>query len=113
MFSPTTPVAFAGPLLWGAGTALGFPVGISAAADEPRAAAGRVGVVSSIGYWAFLGGPPLIGYLGDQHGVLGRSSSASSHSRPRSSSRATCGRCRPTPPKPRVGHNPDATEELR
>ena len=70
VFSPTTPVAFAGLLLWGAGTALGFPVGISAAADEPRAAAGRVGVVSSIGYWAFLGGPPLIGYLGDQHGVL-------------------------------------------
>ena len=77
MFSPTTPVAFAGLLLWGAGTALGFPVGISAAADDPRAAAGRVGVVSSIGYWAFLGGPPLIGYLGDQT-CCGRSSSASS-----------------------------------
>jgi predicted MFS family arabinose efflux permease len=70
VFSPTTPVAFAGLLLWGAGTALGFPVGISAAADAPRAAAGRVGVVSSIGYWAFLGGPPLIGHLGDRHGVL-------------------------------------------
>jgi predicted MFS family arabinose efflux permease len=70
VFSPTTPVAFAGLLLWGAGTALGFPVGISAAAEDPRAAAGRVGVVSSIGYWAFLGGPPLIGYLGDRDGVL-------------------------------------------
>ena len=36
----------------------------------PQAAAGRVGVVSSIGYWAFLGGPPLIGYLGDRETVL-------------------------------------------
>jgi cyanate permease len=57
-------------VLWGVGTALGFPVGISAAADDPDAAAGRVGVVSSIGYWAFLAGPPLIGYLGNHHGVL-------------------------------------------
>jgi MFS family permease len=70
VFSPTTPVAFAGLVLWGVGTALGFPVGISAAADDPDAAAGRVGVVSSVGYWAFLAGPPLIGYLGDRHGVL-------------------------------------------
>ncbi len=70
VLSPGTPTAFAGLALWGAGTALGFPVGISAAADQPRAAAGRVGVVSSIGYWAFLGGPPLIGYLGDRENVL-------------------------------------------
>ncbi len=65
MFGAGTGFAFAGVLLWGAGTALGFPVGISAAADDPARAAGRVSVVASIGYCAFLGGPPLIGFLGD------------------------------------------------
>jgi predicted MFS family arabinose efflux permease len=58
-------MAFAGALLWGAGASLGFPVGMSAAADEPARAAPRVSVVASIGYLAFLAGPPLIGFLGD------------------------------------------------
>lgn len=40
------------------------------AADDPSAAAGRVSVVASIGYCAFLGGPPLIGYLGQNVTVL-------------------------------------------
>ena len=57
-------------MLWGAGASLGFPVGMSAAADEPAAAAARVSVVASIGYVAFLGGPPLIGFLGEHVGVL-------------------------------------------
>jgi predicted MFS family arabinose efflux permease len=70
VFSPTIALAFPGALLWGAGTSLGFPVGMSAAADEPAAAAGRVSVVASIGYCAFLGGPPLIGFLGSHEGVL-------------------------------------------
>jgi predicted MFS family arabinose efflux permease len=70
VFSPVTPLAFAGVLLWGVGASLGFPVGMSAAADDPSAAAGRVSVVASIGYCAFLGGPPLIGYLGQNITVL-------------------------------------------
>ena len=70
VFSPATALAFPGALLWGVGTSLGFPVGMSAAADEPAAAAGRVSVVASIGYCAFLGGPPLIGFLGSHEGVL-------------------------------------------
>jgi predicted MFS family arabinose efflux permease len=70
VFSPATPLAFAGVLLWGVGASLGFPVGMSAAADDPSAAAGRVSVVASIGYCAFLGGPPLIGYLGQNVTVL-------------------------------------------
>jgi MFS family permease len=64
------PLAFAGTLLWGAGAALGFPVGMSAASDESRFAHRRVSVVSSIGYTAFLAGPPVIGFLGDHVGVL-------------------------------------------
>ena len=43
---------------------------MSAAADDPAMAAARVSVVASIGYTAFLAGPPLIGFLGDQFGVL-------------------------------------------
>ena len=46
------------------GISLGFPVGMSAGADDPARAAARVSVVSSIGYCAFLAGPPLIGFLG-------------------------------------------------
>ena len=64
------PVAIAGAALWGLGTALGFPVGMSAAGDDPQHAAGRVSVVASIGYVAFLAGPPLIGFLGDEVGTL-------------------------------------------
>lgn len=59
-----------GIVLWGLGAALGFPVGMSAAADEPRHAAARVSVVSTIGYTAFLAGPPVLGFLGDRVGVL-------------------------------------------
>ena len=70
IFSPSTPLAFVGIALWGAGTSLGFPVGMSAAADDPAAAAGRVSVVASLGYCAFLAGPPLIGFLGEHASVL-------------------------------------------
>jgi MFS family permease len=74
VFGPVTPVAFAGALLWGLGASLGFPVGMSAAADDPAHAAPRVSVVASIGYCAFLGGPPVIGFLGDhltvRHGLI-------------------------------------------
>jgi predicted MFS family arabinose efflux permease len=69
VFGPHPAVAFAGALLWGLGASLGFPVGMSAAADEPAKAPARVGVVASIGYCAFLGGPPLIGFLGDHFTV--------------------------------------------
>ncbi len=66
-----TPVlAFVGAAIWGFGVALGFPVGMSAAADEPQRAPARVSVVSTIGYLAFLAGPPLLGFLGDHYGVL-------------------------------------------
>ena len=59
-----------GAALWGLGTSLGFPVGMSAAGDDPRRAAGRVSVVATIGYVAFLAGPPLIGFLAQEVGTL-------------------------------------------
>lgn len=63
-------VAFIGAAIWGVGASLGFPVGMSAAADEPARAPMRISVVSTIGYLAFLAGPPLLGFLGDHFGVL-------------------------------------------
>lgn len=65
---PTLVVALVGVVVWGLGAALGFPVGMSAAADDPARAAARVSVVSSIGYVAFLAGPPLLGVLADEIG---------------------------------------------
>jgi fucose permease len=59
-----------GIVIWGLGASLGFPVGMSAAADDPARAAARVSVVSTIGYGAFLAGPPLLGVLGDRIGTL-------------------------------------------
>jgi MFS family permease len=70
VLAPAVPLAVLGALLWGAGISLGFPVGMSAAADQPEFAAGRVGVISSIGYCAFLAGPPAIGFLGAHVTVL-------------------------------------------
>ncbi|HBX82773.1 MAG TPA: MFS transporter, partial [Propionibacteriaceae bacterium] len=63
-------LAFIGAAIWGVGASLGFPVGMSAAADEPHRAHSRLSVVSTIGYLAFLAGPPLLGFLGDRVGVL-------------------------------------------
>lgn len=61
--------ALAGAVCWGLGASLGFPVGVSAAADDPTREAARVGVVASIAYTAFLAGPPLVGLLGQRAGV--------------------------------------------
>ncbi len=70
IFIPVPWVAFAGAVLWGLGSALGFPMGMSAAADDPATAAARVSAVAGIGYFAFLVGPPVIGFIGDGVGVL-------------------------------------------
>jgi MFS family permease len=70
IFSPVVLLAVIGTALWGAGAALGFPVGISAAADDPKRATARVTVVATIAYASTLIGPPMIGVLSDQVGVL-------------------------------------------
>lgn len=59
-----------GIVLWGLGASLGFPVGMSAAADDEMNAAARVSVVSTIAYGAFLAGPPLLGFVADRVGSL-------------------------------------------
>ncbi len=67
---PVLWIAIVGVVLWGLGSALGFPTGMSAAADDPRTAAARLSVVATIGYLAFLVGPPVIGFLGEHFGLL-------------------------------------------
>ena len=69
VFGPTW-LAYIGAAIWGVGASLGFPVGMSAAADDPARAPLRLSVVTTIGYSAFLAGPPLLGLLGDHFGVL-------------------------------------------
>ncbi len=63
-------LASVGIILWGLGSAFGFPVGLSAAGDDPRGVAARVGAVSTAGYLAFLVGPPFLGLLGEAIGLL-------------------------------------------
>ena len=59
-----------GVAMWGFGSALGFPIGISAAGDDPDRAAVRVSAVTVLGFVAFLAGPPLLGYLSHELGLL-------------------------------------------
>ena len=70
VFGQVLVVVAAGIVLWGLGASLGFPVGMSAAGDDPARAARRVSVVSTIGYGTFLGGPPLLGFVGNHAGTL-------------------------------------------
>jgi len=70
VFVPETWATILGTIVWALGSALGFPVGMSAAGDDPERAASRVAVVSVIGYTAFFAGPPVIGFLADHIGIL-------------------------------------------
>src|SRR5699024_11291900 len=58
-------------VLWGLGASLGFPLALSAAGDSGSNPAARVALSSTIGYLAFLVGPPLLGFLGEAVGLRG------------------------------------------
>jgi nitrate/nitrite transporter NarK len=59
-----------GVLLWAVGVSMGFPLGTSAAAESGPDPVAQVSVVSSIGYFANLAGPPAIGVLAQSAGLL-------------------------------------------
>lgn len=63
-------VVLAGVVLWAVGVSMGFPLGMSAAADSGPNPAARVSVVASIGYLANLAGPPAVGLLSESVGLL-------------------------------------------
>lgn len=62
-------VAWIGLVLWGCGTALGNPIAISAASDDPERAGQRVSVVTSFSTISSLAAPPLLGLLADEVGA--------------------------------------------
>ncbi|WP_417503210.1 MFS transporter [Microbacterium sp.] len=70
ILAPTFPLVLVGAALWGIGASLGFPLGMSAAADDPAKAAARVSAAATIGYISFLGGPPVLGVISEHIGLL-------------------------------------------
>ncbi|MEV7632811.1 MFS transporter [Microbacterium sp. NPDC089318] len=70
ILAPNLPLVLLGAVLWGIGASLGFPLGMSAAADDPAKAAARVSAAATIGYVAFLGGPPVLGLISEHIGLL-------------------------------------------
>jgi MFS family permease len=63
-------IVLVGVVLWAVGVSMGFPLGMSAAAESGPDPAARVSVVASIGYFANLAGPPAIGVLAQSVGLL-------------------------------------------
>ncbi|MDP4332485.1 MFS transporter [Curtobacterium sp. A7_M15] len=59
-----------GVVLWAVGVSMGFPLGMSAAAQSGPNPAARVSVVASIGYFANFAGPPVIGAIAEHVGAL-------------------------------------------
>ncbi|MGP5199295.1 MFS transporter [Brachybacterium alimentarium] len=68
-FVDSQAVAVAAVVLWGLGASLGFPLALSAAGDSGANPAARVALASTIGYLAFLVGPPTLGFLGEHVGL--------------------------------------------
>lgn len=65
VFADNQLVAAAAVVLWGLGASLGFPLALSAAGDSGEDSAKRVSFAATIGYFAFLVGPPVIGFIGE------------------------------------------------
>ncbi len=63
-------IVLVGVLAWAVGVSMGFPLGMSAAAESGVDSAARVSVVASIGYFANLAGPPVIGAVAERFGLL-------------------------------------------
>ncbi len=63
-------IVLLGVVLWAVGVSMGFPLGMSAAAESGPDPAARISVVASIGYFANLAGPPAIGALAQSGGLL-------------------------------------------
>jgi MFS family permease len=59
-----------GVALWAIGVSMGFPLGMSAAAESGPDPAARISVVASIGYFANLAGPPAIGAVAQSVSLL-------------------------------------------
>jgi MFS family permease len=63
-------IVLVGVVLWAVGVSMGFPLGMSAAAESGPDPVAQLSVVASIGYFANLAGPPVIGALAQSAGLL-------------------------------------------
>ncbi|MDI9277941.1 MFS transporter [Pantoea sp. EABMAA-21] len=68
IFSNNQWLAAAAVLFWGIGASLGFPLTVSAAGDGKNSAI-RVTIAATLGYLAFLVGPPGLGFIGEHAGL--------------------------------------------
>lgn len=64
-------VALIAVVFWGLGASLGFPVALSAAGDSGPESAKRVSLAATVGYVAFLVGPPALGLIGEAVSLRG------------------------------------------
>lgn len=62
-------IAAAAVVAWGLGASLGFPLAISAAGASGTNSDLRVRLAATAGYLAFLVGPPMLGFIGEIHGL--------------------------------------------
>lgn len=69
VFGDSYIASLAGAMVWGLGIALGLPLGISAAGDDPARAAARLSVVFTIAYLAFLAEPMIVGLIAEHTGT--------------------------------------------
>lgn len=60
----------AGVAAWAIGVSMGFPLGMTAAAESGPDPAARISVVGTVGYVANLAGPPAIGGIAQSTGLL-------------------------------------------
>lgn len=65
IFLPHQSLVVFAVLLWGIGASLGFPLALSAAGEAGDNRQLRVTIASTVGYFAFLVGPPLLGFIGE------------------------------------------------
>ena len=63
-------IVLLGVALWAVGVSMGFPLGMSAAAETGPEPAAQISVAASIGYFANLAGPPVVGALAESAGLL-------------------------------------------
>lgn len=56
-------------IFWGIGASLGFPLTISAAGATGQNSTVRVTIAAIVGYFAFLVGPPALGFIGEHAGL--------------------------------------------
>lgn len=69
IFSHNIVLAWIGAALWGAGVSMAFPLFLGAA-GEGKHSAKDVGAVATFGYAAFLIGPPILGLVAQNIGIL-------------------------------------------